>query len=552
MIKRSISILLIIAMMLSIFSGCGLSKENLKEKASSAKQTASEDISKARDKAGDIKQKTYNWYINLDKSKFERGWDFVSKYASSVYSATISKEYLGNVVRAIEKLKSDMNVRKGSNLGISQEAGFAAEIWHADTYNIDAAVKNVKDKASRPDSNQYASADIETINGQKASLKYYNTASKSVTNQAKNIIDDYQKYLNTSKAENKMSFEEFVDKHNYDINDIDALLESVYKDQERIIPSDQLDTAKKYIINRSVKNAENDMPKLAERDLETLNKLSDRLKSDKGVESKPLSYDEAQAIAELCQDGEFKPEDFNITLSNVVKPKYILKQSINSGAKTAALSAALSVGPDIFSILCELEKNGSIDASMLEKSGIDAFIAGSEGFVEGTVSAALLMSCQKGIMGEALKNVSPEAVGALTVLTIDAIRYGYYLSKGDIAAEDYGNLMAEDVFVTIISRMSGTALQAFLPALPMAYLAGCFVGGILASIGFNATKTIILEVKDGAGFASIIPEKTVDSFSVIPDAVEELNFTGAISNFKDQAITTMKNSKIKIEFLRND
>ncbi len=71
--------------------------------------------------------------------------------------------------------------------------------------------------------------------------------------------------------------------------------------------------------------------------------------------------------------------------------------------------------------------------------GVDAAFAGANGFVEGSVSAAIITACQAGKFGASAKNLSPDAIGTLTVLTIDAIKYGYKLSNGEITTEQYGN-----------------------------------------------------------------------------------------------------------------
>ena len=60
------------------------------------------------------------------------------------------------------------------------------------------------------------------------------------------------------------------------------------------------------------------------------------------------------------------------------------------------LSAAFSAGPELYSLLLEAAKNGTIEEKILEKEGVDAILADSEGFTEGSVSSAILLACREG------------------------------------------------------------------------------------------------------------------------------------------------------------
>lgn len=280
---------------------------------------------------------------------------------------------------------------------------------------------------------------------------------------------------------------------------------------------------------------------------ETLDNLKDRLEAPDGTSSKPMTYDDMQAIAELSQKGEFDPEDFGITTSQIITPKHIVKQSINAGLTSAALNTVFTIGPDIFTILKEAAKNGNFDEAQLKQVGVDGLLAGSEGFVEGSVSCAILTACQAGKFGTNLTNASPEVIGTLTVLAIDAIRYGYALSKGEITALDYSNLMTEEIVVAIVSQASGAALQMMLPAVPFAYMAGCMAGGMLATAGLQTVKDIVMEVKDGGGFEAIVPANTVQTMNVITDKISDLHITDQLSGFKDTVISTANNGYITIK-----
>ena len=171
-----------------------------------------------------------------------------------------------------------------------------------------------------------------------------------------------------------MSLEQYLDNRGFNKNDLDALYASIYEGQTRIIPSDQLAAAKDYL-NGKINKSDDILKNKAY--VETLDNLKDRLVAPDGTSSKPMIYDEMQAVAELAQNGDFKPEDFGITTSQIITPKYLIKQSVISGLTAASLNMAFSIGPDVFSIIKEAALGNGIDDEKLKEVGIDGVLSGS-------------------------------------------------------------------------------------------------------------------------------------------------------------------------------
>ena len=548
---KRITSAILATLLLTQMTACGFA-DTAKDTAEKAKDTAEKAADKAKEKAGQAKDQVLEWYEQIDFDKFKQGWDHAVDFASSKYAASMGSKYVKDVGKAINNMKVDINSAKGSARTVASEAGFAAEKWVAGTFNIDSVAGGSAYKADVVGSNGMGSVDVSTNYGENASLKYYKTASDSAKAQATDILHEYGKYK--AKSKNPISLEEYIDKYHVDGKDMDALYASIYDGQTRIIPADQLDEAKDYLKSKSKtfddyakKNGSKRAESRSKAYTETLDNLKDHLEAPDGTSSKPMTYDDMQAIAELSQKGEFDPEDFGITTSQIITPKHIVKQSISAGLTSAALNTALTIGPDIFTILKEAAKNGNFDEAQLKQVGVDGLLAGSEGFVEGSVSCAILTACQAGKFGANLTNASPEVIGTLTVLAIDAIRYGYALSKGEITALDYSNLMTEEIVVAIVSQASGAALQMLLPAVPFAYMAGCMAGGMLATAGLQAVKDMVMEVKDGGGFEAIVPANTVQTMNVITDKISDLHITDQLSGFKDTVVSTANNGYIQIK-----
>lgn len=509
-------------------------------------------IEKVKSTASNAKDSVITWYNNIDKEKFRQGWDYVVNLTSSTYATVASGEYVASVATALNDFTISMNNAYSTVRGVAQEAGFVAEKWAAGTFNIDSIANNSDYVATVTNDN--GPIDIKTNYGENAQLKYYSTASGSANAQARlsseaiDLLKQYKEYQTT--VENPLSWSDYLDEIGMDPDTRNTLLNAEYYGMTRIIPTDQLAEATAYIEGRidtlSGINGEASALSL-EAYKDTLNNLRDHLQAPDGTSSKPLTNQDLQAIAELTQTGEFKPEDFGLKLTQIITPKYILKQSIGTGLTAAAISAAFEVGPDLISVIVKAAKEGGFDKEDLKKLGIDGLLSASEGFVQGSLSSAIIIMCKSGYFGEALLDASPSVVATLTVLVIEAVKYGYYLAKGDITSNDYGNLMAERILIAAITLPTATALTAFLGGTQLAGLAGCLAGSVIAVVGFNAAKNLTLEIKNGGGFAAIVPKGVIDTIDVAKDAIVSLNLKEKVSSFKDYAISTTKDGLIIIK-----
>lgn len=495
-----------------------------------------------------VTERASDWYQSIDLDVFKRGWEHAVDYASTAYATALSTRYVQSVGTAINELKQSLNQAYGSARSVAQEAGFAAEKWVAGTFNIDAAARGSRSHAEVANSHRLGSVDVTTTYGEDVSLKYYRTPSGSAQKQATTWIEAYGEYKNSASA--PISLEEYFDKHGKGSLSQDALFESIYAGQTRIIPEDQFDDAVAYLTGRirHLKSASGAAAEARVKSLEeTLGHLKTRLEAPDGTASRPMTYEQMQAVAELSQKGTFDPSDFGITPSSIITPKYILKQATGAGTSAAAIETVLSIGPDIYSILAEAARTGAFDSQALQEMGIDGLLSGAKGFIEGSVSFALVSACEAGKLGPGLVDASPGVIGALTVLLLDAIRYGYALSQGTITVYDYSNLIAEDIVVSAGSLGGGALVALFLPATPIAYMAGCLAGGMVAVAGFSMAKEVVLEVKDGDGFAAILPTKVQDGLVIAKDVVEGLHIADRVTSFKDLAVSTLSNGCIQIK-----
>ncbi len=530
------------------------------ETTEAVKDTAKNLGNNIANSAQTLGKKARAFFGYFDKEAFQHGWDYITQLTGTTIATIQAKdlgEYARNISDAIEKLETDINNSAMNNRAVEQEKGFIFEKWHADTMNIDAAAKNSGERAWRLESNADGSVDISTTYGENASLKSYEDGAKSAkalsareSQQSKKLLEAYQQYNHdlSEQGKNPISIQEYADTQLSD-DDFKEIFIRKYAGQSSIIPSDQIPQAVDYLTGKIDQFPEiGSKYNKAQREVyeETLKSLKDKLTSPDGVESKPLTSEELQAITELAKEGDFKAEEYGIKLSSFITKTDILNSVITPSAQAAVLQIALTAGPDIVSIIIDSIQDGDLDEARLKEIGIDAALSGTEGFAEGSISSAILLACKSGRFGAALKDISPNGVAVLTVLTIDAVRYGYKLSNGEITAYEYSDLMAEDVFVMIASQAAGITLQMLLPMIPFAYLAGSMAGGILASAGYSAGKQVVMKVIDADGFGAILPSEVTNAFNVAKDVIASFDLKEKASDFKNAVVSTSTNGMIYV------
>ena len=466
------------------------------------------------------------------KDSLHEGWDFSAHVMGGNYGSLKAGDYVQEVDDAVKKLVNDMNALGENGLGVKQLKGFVAEYWHADTFNIEAALKDSGNRAFVEGSTENASVDVSTNFGKNYSLKYIRTAEESVDAQAKNVIKAYHEYLSKPRKGNAISFEEYLEKYGYskDENikkliadyrkavengdnsnleqymtihageyDIASLLTSVYNGQDRLIPTDQIKEAIKYlnqeIVKESTKETSNRAAVLANYK-ETLDKLVDRVSDGTGAESRTLTKEEAEAIAALVKEGRFKAEDFGLTLNDLITTDHILQQALKAGYTAATITLVLQLAPEIIKSIDYLIKNGQLDLNQVREIGVKAITASTEGFLRGSIASALTIVCQSGKLGTSLIDVSPQVIGPLTVITLDTVKNSFLVAVGKMDPQEMGATLAKEIIVSGMGFAGG--MIAEMAGFP--YMLGSFVGSAIASVSLAVGEKVLLSFCVETGF----------------------------------------------------
>ncbi len=489
-------------------------------------------------------------------SSFEAGYKFFSDNTSIFVGAETSGSYVATVEEEINKLMKDLNSLEGFKTASKMLKGDVAEFWHSGTFNIKAAVASSDHRTFVDRSHDFASTDVTSNYGAKYGLKYYANGIESARQQAKSIFERFSEY---QAKGGKDTLEKFLTDRGF--TDIDTILsDPIYAGQIRVIPHDQLEKATEWL-NRMIHTEAVRRPEQVYRYQETLDLLTDRLRDDDGIESIPLSKEEAEALAVLAKQGKVNAEDLGLSTEELIKFDNIMQQAFKAGLTAATISLMLKVAPEIYKAISYLIKNGEIDGEQFKNIGFAAVSGGSEGFIRGTVSSALTTACKAGLLGETLKSVDPTVIGTVTVITMNVIKNAYSVAVGKKTKPQFTAELVRDMYVSACSLIGGGITQAFIEVPVFGYLIGSFIGSVVGSFSYNIGEKAVLAFCIDSGFTMFglveqdytLPKEVLDEIGIETfkyETFETDTFMPDIIEFDTFNVETFEPETLGITFLR--
>lgn len=317
--------------------------------------------------------------------------------------------------------------------------GNLAEGYHASTFNIDAAARDSDYHAEVPQGNGKNSVDILVKDGDGK------------------VVGRYQSkyYSNAEKTEG-------------------AFRDGDYRGQQKLVPSDQQDQIDA--------------------------KTTDRIQTDDGTQSKPLSKTEAKQMQQEAQQSGQSPElDWDdVSLSSVAKS--IASQSAKAGLLGGVISASVMTGSSLLKgeeidgkeIAKEAVKTGASTAAKNAASGA-LVVAMEKGLISGvTVSNELASATVNTVVkrGSTIILTSSQAVcaaSAIVAVGIDTAKAAYDVAQGDISLQEAVDRVQDSAAATaggIVGSLKGASVGATFGAAlgPIGVAVGGFVGSIVGGI----------------------------------------------------------------------
>lgn len=422
---------------------------------------------------------------------FREGIEFFEKNNSSLLGSALGNQYIDRVEFEINETVKSLNDFSSYRTDISRLKGNVAEVWHKGTFNINAAAKGSKHRLDVLGSHELGSVDVGGRNFPcKAGLKYYKNGAASAKQQSKSIYEVYRK-------SGKGSPETFLKDNNYPNNT--NLNDALYVGQIRVIPADQLKDAVAYLEKKIAKESVN-RPEQVQRLKETLKMLTDKISDNEGVESLQLTEAESRYIAQLVKEGLVDPKKLGLTTKEFIQESYIIRESFQAGLSAAVVSLVFRITPEILKAIDYLIQNGEIDEEQYKAIGLAAVTGAGEGFIRGSISAAITANCKAGLLGSTLKEVNPSIIGMVTVVTMNTIQNSFKVAKGEMTRQELTDELIKQMFVSTCSLYVGVAGQSLIKIPVLGFLIGSLIGSMIGSVAYSAGYSTVMSFCVENGF----------------------------------------------------
>ena len=471
---------------------------------------------------------------------FDKGFEFSARYTATVPAGMDVANWVNSVEAAIEELYSAMNsydYYKNSKAAQDSLKGFLAEEWSFGTANVDAAVKRVDAKGIRLDSHGLGSADVAWGTNQ-YQLKFL-TDPKNIARKLATTLRD--SYNGRAKRYADLSFDEWAAEKGFAGKTPDDLL---YGDMGGLIPSDKLEATKQYALVRIERAKSRGLGKEVQRWTKVRDNLTDRIKTPEGIESRPATNEDMRRKAvDVSNKKQLDPADDGMTTSQLITANDIMKQSLRTGGTAAALSAALSVAPEIYRAIDYLIAEGELDDEHLKAIGTAACTGAANGFMSGSATAAITAAAAKGTFGETVKVAAMGPKGAnviasLVVLTMETCRNSYLVASRQIEPIEMASNMGQSVFSTVMMLGGAAVATALTGGAALPVLIGSFVGSAAGSMAFKPVSSCVMKmcVDSGITFFGLVEQ----DFEIPQRLLSKLGIKGA--NVKTARIKTADTS----------
>lgn len=466
-------------------------------------------------------------------SDFEKGFKFVSENLSSSVGNIHIDNWLNEYESGYDEfIQNIIDIAQGSNAKSNIKQGDVFEAVTKGSFNQTAIGKGSNNHAFIPRSHELGSADVITDKGRQAQLKSYSDSSRLIRAIAETPKERY--YYLVAKAEREgrtfMSQSEYCIKNNIDPKDFNR---PIYKGQDIIVNGDMYDKAM-IDLNKKIQIAlaNGDFEK-ATRYQEVKDTLNIVLREGK-IASVPMTHEELVKITKYAEKGQYdKIRDFfekekGLNLNELVTSEVIAKQALQAGLNAAILSLVITIAPTILSAFSQLINEGEINPKTFAELGYKSLNGSAKGFINGSISAAIVTCCRAGKFGADLVNANGNVITAMVTLAICSIELSIKCATGKIDKTQMVEEMCRLYVVTGFSLGTGMLASTAASMIPFmqslttfAYMIGSFVGGLIGNFVFDISKQLFISlcVERGLTFFGLVEQNYT-----LPDEV--LNIIG--------------------------
>ncbi|HFH3882459.1 hypothetical protein [Pseudomonas aeruginosa] len=372
-----------------------------------------------------------------------------------------ASEKAGLMLTEISQANAILNKISSTAQSAAIKGGFAAETWHAESYNLDAILK---DKDVRAFTDNFANTplakndmthDIVVMRGDEqllgAQLKYFKNA------------DATQKAFRSTK---------------------DGV--HSYKDSDLFLgPSDQIEGVR-LSANRDVLRNQQTRPEVSQAAEKVRDNTSGQLDVG-GAQSTPLSKREAEHLGSATKTGK----DLHESMQTGYLNKATLQQSARSAGSAAIITAVVAGSINTFQYIKQV-KDGQITAEQATIQILQNTViaAGDSALKAGVANASVSIAARSmpGLFTGTLfkRSFANGGVAGAAVCAVDLVQCLVMFSAGKMTLEEMETRTGKNLFQTgagVVGASVGAAVGAI--GGPPGALVGSLIGGLITTLAMN-------------------------------------------------------------------
>ncbi|GIW48837.1 MAG: hypothetical protein KatS3mg079_313 [Caloramator sp.] len=367
------------------------------------------------------------WFAN----KLQEATSYMSNVEKAQYLQSLDEE----IKRANDAYKQTITTKAGTINNNMNLDGFIAEQHHANSFNLNAAVKESGYRAEvlvPKDGQGYGKNSVDIV----------------IRDSSGKIVQRYQaKYGKTAEDTIKM------------------IKEGNYNNQRIIVPEEQLEQVKNEFPNKTVVST---------------------LEID-GIKSKPLSKPDAKQLQKEAQSGKWNDLNWN-----EYKTKDLAIGIVKQAGQAALQGAAIGVGMEIATKLINGEE---IDGEEVVKKAIET---GADFGIKAAASGALKVGVEKGVIKCIPKGTPAGIIANIAYVGIENIKVMGKVAKGEMTISEGIDKM-QQVTVSTVAGISLAAKGTKIGAKIGKYLGpvgagiGGFIGGTVGYIAGSKTGETVVK-----------------------------------------------------------
>jgi hypothetical protein len=374
---------------------------------------------------------------------------------------TQATEKIGQMMGEIKQANSIMDTISGTAQNNAIKGGFAAETFHAESFNLDAILK---DKDVRAFTDGFAQTPLARNDPMHDIV---------VLKDGEQVLGAQLKYFKDADATQKAFRSSKDGVHHYENSDL------------FVGPSDQIEGIKVSAQKTVLKNQQT-RPEVSRAAGKVRDNTSGQIEVD-GVQSTPLSKPEAEQLGAGTKLGK----DLHERMHNGYLNKATLQQSLRAAGSAAVITAVSAGCINAFQSIQQV-RNGEITAEQasLQILRDTAIAAGDSALKAGAATAAVSMTARslpQLFAGSAFQSsLAGGTVAGAAICAVDVVQCVVLFAAGRMTSEELQTRTGKNVLQTS-AAVVGASLGASIGALggPVGALVGSVLGGMITSLAMN-------------------------------------------------------------------